>query len=90
MIREELSASAKIEVHRQAPSTVQEDVPVQPDPLLPTPLEHRLLPRKKGWWASKPPRKLDEPLEPLHPAVQISLMAVAVVGSSILMQLILF
>lgn len=90
MIREELSTSAKKEVYRQAPSTVQDDAPVLPDPLLPTPLENRLLPRKRGWWAPKPPRKPDEPLEPLHPALQLSLMAAAVVGSSIFMQFIFF
>ena len=94
MIREELSASApkKITPIRSEDKTQPIKSPVfkQPDPLLPTPFESRLIPRKKGWWTPKPPRNPGEILEPLHPAVQISLMAVAVIGSSILMQIVFF
>ena len=94
MIREELSASVpkRIEETQIESSSESKEsfIPKQPDPLLPTPFENRLLPRKRGWWKPKPPRKPEEPLEPLHPAVQLSLMAAAFVGSSILMQFILF
>ena len=96
MIREELSSSVpkKIEdtnIHAEKNSEPKTSpIPKQADPLLPTSFEHRLLPRKRGWWSPKPPRKLEEPLEPLHPAVQLSLMAAAVFGSSILMQFVLF
>jgi serine/threonine protein kinase len=58
------------------------------DPLLPTPFDQNIIPRKRGWWKPKPPRPLDEPIEPLHPAIQLSMMAIAVFGTSVLIQVI--
>ena len=96
MIREELElSSASSKRIEETPVVLQTEeaptsIPKPTDPLLPTPFENQLLPRKRGWWTPKPPRKPEVPLEPLHPALQLSLMAAAVIGSSILMQFVLF
>ena len=98
MIREELEQAVETKPQKleegQAPGAVGTSIATEEkrsssDPLLLTIHEHNLLPRKKGWWSPKPPRKLDEPIEPLHPAVQLSVMALAMIGSSILIQFLL-